>query len=69
MDAIAREGSYSLVGTYHIKFPKGRREGAPRSGVIAIFVILTPPDQGTKTARNEHKFGSHPFTYVSRIDV
>jgi len=50
LDAVGRDGRNIIANTYQNNSPKGRNERTPRSGAIAIFVILTPLGRGSETA-------------------
>jgi len=58
---MAREGHKYHVYTYLIKPPKKRNSQAPRSGVIAVFVILTSPTRGVENKVEQARVGSNSF--------
>ena len=69
VDAAARERRKSHTLGHHNKCPKFRTNRAPRSGVIAIFAILTPPAREVKNCAKRARVGSIHFEYIIKIDI
>jgi len=68
-DATGRYGHDSLVSTYWNTYLKGRFNHTSRSGVIAVFAILTSPTREVENNAERSRLGPIPLDYISKIDV